>query len=139
MRTNLELLKIKPELRFIESTDDEISGMEHIIDSLLFLAKPEKQNKDENINMSEKTLEIIEKYNTHNSIIFIKPKKIIIKAINEELYKRILCNLIENAIKYKSEGDIQVSISKESIIISNPISQNMSTGEIKNITKIFYQ
>jgi hypothetical protein len=31
---------MKPESRFIDSTDEEIIGMERIIESLLFLAKP---------------------------------------------------------------------------------------------------
>jgi K+-sensing histidine kinase KdpD len=103
MRTNLELLRIKPESRFINSTDEEISSMERIIESLLFLAKPGESNIQKDLNITKKTEEIIEKYNQENRIEYTHEKKNIIKKISEELYSRILCNLIENAIKYKSE------------------------------------
>lgn len=103
MRSNLELLKIKPEPRFINSTDEEISGMERIIESLLFLAKPGESNEKKELNITKKTEEIIEKYKNENPIHYTHEKKHIFKKTNEELYNRILCNLIENAIKYKSE------------------------------------
>lgn len=103
MRSNLELLRIKPEPRFINSTDEEISGMERIIESLLFLAKPGEANEKEELNITKKTEEIIEKYKNETPIQYTHEKKHIYKQANEELYNRILCNLIENAIKYKSE------------------------------------
>lgn len=139
MRTNLELLRIKPENRFIESTDEEITGMEHIINSLLFLAKPDTSELNDELNITHKTSEIIEKYNSENIIIFSHDKKNILKKCNEELYNRILCNLIENAIKYKSKWEIEIKLSKNSIIISNSISLNLSEIEQKNLTKAFYQ
>lgn len=103
MRSNLELLRIKPESRFISSTDEEISGMERIIESLLFLAKPGESNNQKDLNITKKTEEIIEKYSQENTIKYTHEKKNILKKSSEELYNRILCNLIENAIKYKSE------------------------------------
>jgi signal transduction histidine kinase len=113
--------------------------MEHIIDSLLFLAKPDKKNLYKNLNITEKTQEIIEKYNTTNSILYIHDKKGIRKNINDELYKRILCNLIENAVKYKSDGDISINLSQNKLTISNNIHKNLSKVEEKNILKAFYQ
>jgi signal transduction histidine kinase len=103
MRSNLELLRIKPENRFINSTDEEITGMENIIESLLFLAKPGESNSEKELNITKKTEEIIEKYKHENDIQFSHEKKPILKKSSEELYSRILCNLIENAIKYKSD------------------------------------
>jgi hypothetical protein len=47
MRSNLELLKLKPDEKFIDSTTEEVISMEKIIDTLLFLAKP-KSEKDAN-------------------------------------------------------------------------------------------
>jgi signal transduction histidine kinase len=102
MRSNLELLKIKPETRFIISTDEEITGMERIIESLLFLAKPDQGMIQTVINITTKTEEIIAKYTPENPIKFTSDKKDIHKNGSEELYTRILCNLLENAIKYKS-------------------------------------
>jgi signal transduction histidine kinase len=63
MRSNLELLKIKPDNKYIISTDEEITGMEHIIDSLLFLAKPDGKNNQQEIDLIRKTEEILSRYN----------------------------------------------------------------------------
>lgn len=139
MRSNLELLRIKPENRFINSTDEEITGMENIIESLLFLAKPNESNSEKELNITKKTEEIIEKYKPVNEIHFIHDQKNVFKKSSEELYNRILCNLIENAIKYKSDWDIKIELTKNSIKISNAIDKNLNNDEIKNITKAFYQ
>lgn len=102
MRSNLELLRMKPENRFIDSTDEEITGMERIIESLLFLAKPDGSDVRMSIDIIAKTSDIISKYTPETDITFTHDKKNTHKEINAELYSRILCNLIENAIKYKS-------------------------------------
>ncbi len=139
MRSNLELLKLKPEARFIHSTDEEITGMERIIESLLFLAKPNQGMTKTDINITTKTEEIISKYIPENTIKLSSEKKDIHKHGSAELYTRILCNLIENAIKYKSGGPIDIILSKDSIKISNTIEQNLTGEEQKNLTKVFYQ
>lgn len=139
MRSNLELLRIKPEPRFINSTDEEISGMERIIESLLFLAKPGESSEKKELNITKKTEEIIQKYKDENPIQFTHEKKHIFKKTNEELYNRILCNLIENSIKYKSEWEINIELTKNNIIISNIIDHDFSEIEEKNLTKVFYQ
>ncbi len=139
MRSNLELLRMKPESRFINSTDEEITGMERIIESLLFLAKPSESITQKDLNITKKTEEIIEKYNSNNTIEFIHDKKHVQKKSSEELYSRILCNLIENAIKYKSEWPLIIKLTKNNITISNNIANNLSEIEQKNITKAFYQ
>lgn len=139
MRSNLELLRLKGENRFIDSTDEEITGMEHIIDSLLFLAKPDGKNNHQNINLVKKTEEILSKYEAETTIIFKSKSKNITKSTNDDLYIRIICNLIENAIKYKSEKEIHVTLSNDSLTISNDIEDNLSDTEQKNILKVFYQ
>ena len=78
--------------------------MEHIIESLLFLAKPTK-NKDENkkIDIIKLTEDSIEKYKLKEDIQWKTVNTNIRENIDPELYRRMLTNLIENAIKYKSE------------------------------------
>jgi signal transduction histidine kinase len=139
MRGNMELLRIKPEERFIKSTDEEITGMERIIESLLFLAKPDQGMTKTDINITTKTEEIISKYIPENAIKLSSEKKDIHKHGSTELYTRILCNLIENAIKYKSDWDINIDLSKSGIKISNPIAHTMSDDELSHLTKVFYQ
>jgi signal transduction histidine kinase len=77
--------------------------MQRIIESLLFLAKPDGSDPRRELDITTKTIEIIEKYTPENTIKFTSNKKHIHAKCSEELYSRILCNLIENAIKYKSE------------------------------------
>ncbi len=139
MRSNLELLRIKPESRFIESTDEEITGMERIIESLLFLAKPDASMIQSDIDITRKTQEIIAKYTPENSIKLQSDKKHIHKNGSEELYTRIICNLIENAIKYKSGWDINIELTKSGLIISNSIQADISRDELSHLTKVFYQ
>jgi two-component system, OmpR family, sensor histidine kinase CiaH len=125
--------------RFIRSTDEEITGMERIIESLLFLAKPDTVSVDREIDITTKTEDIIAKYTPEHPIRYKSEKKYIYKNGSEELYSRILCNLIENAIKYKSGWDIIVDLSKSGISISNQVTQDMSTDELSRLTKVFYQ
>ena len=56
MKSNLELLRMKPESRFIDSTDEEIIGMERIIESLLFLAKPNGSDEKKQLDITKKTI-----------------------------------------------------------------------------------
>ena len=77
--------------------------MEHIIDSLLFLAKPKQNNLTKKIDLIKKTQEIITRYQDKAEINLDIKAKVIYQNIDEELYNRIITNLIENAIKYKSE------------------------------------
>lgn len=139
MRSNLELLRLKSETRFIDSTDDEITGMERIIETLLFLAKPDGSDLRKELDITSKTREIIEKYIPENPIKFISDKKHIHAKCSRELYSRILCNLVENAIKYKSEWDIVITLSKKGLYITNQINNNMSDEERSSLTKLFYQ
>ncbi len=139
MRSNLDLLRIKPEARFIDSTDEEITGMERIIDSLLFLANPDTKIIQKELDITKKTAEIVEKYTPENTIRYIHEQKHIYNKCSEELYTRIICNLIENAIKYKSRGNIDIKLNKKSIEISNEFDHDLTDEEAINLTKIFYQ
>jgi len=122
MRSNLELLRIKPEDRFIQSTDDEISNMEHIIESLLFLAKPTRNNiENRKVNIVKLTEECIEKYRAKDNIQWETENIDISENIDSELYKRMLSNLIENAIKYKSEWNVCIEIKDTILSIKNTV------------------
>ena len=126
--------------RFIQSTDDEISNMEHIIESLLFLAKPTK-NKDENkkIDIIRLTEDSIEKYKLKEDIQWKTVNTNIRENIDPELYRRMLTNLIENAIKYKSEWSVFIEIKDNTLSIKNTIEKDIPEEELIKLTKSFYQ
>ncbi len=140
MRSNLELLRIKPENRFIQSTDDEISNMEHIIESLLFLAKPwMKKDEMEKINIANLTTEYLQQYKETKDEIQLNIKWTPHVYGKKELYKRMFSNLIENALKYKSEGKIEITIHEWFLEIKNHIQKDIPKEEIQKLTKSFYQ
>jgi signal transduction histidine kinase len=140
MRQNLELLKLKPSEKLINSTDEEISGMEHIINSLLFLAKPDNNHTPKEKTNLTKELQIIEETYGQDDMNITYPKKPLIKELHKELFRRIMNNLIENARKYRKDGSaIDISLSEKNIRIENLIDREFTEGELQNLTKAFYQ
>jgi signal transduction histidine kinase len=76
--------------------------MEKIIETLLFLAKPDKSHTQmENIDIGALMEDILEEYHNDTIQLKISKNKTHLQG-NRELLKRVLMNLIENAIKYKS-------------------------------------
>jgi len=140
MRSNIELMRLKNDEKFLDSTDDEITNMEHIIESLLFLAKPwmtkEEMKKLDIVKLSK---ECLEKYEERKSDIQFKIDETPLIYGEQELYKRMLSNLIENALKYKSEWKVEVLIGKGFLEIKNSIEENIPKEQIEKLTKSFYQ
>lgn len=101
MRSNLELLRLKPSEKLILSTDEEISNMERIIETLLFLAKlDEEKSPKEKVNMKNELNSLLKYYDDTIQCSF--QKKAVTTFTHKELLKRVITNLIDNAIKYRS-------------------------------------
>jgi two-component system, OmpR family, sensor histidine kinase CiaH len=140
VRSNMELLRIKPDEKYITSSEEEVGNMEHIIESLLFLAKPGiAKEKIKEIDIQKLTEECREKYQKSKDDIHIKVLKKWKVYGESELYKRMISNLIDNAIKYKSEWFIEITIEEWFIEIQNRVSENISQEQIEKLTKSFYQ
>jgi two-component system sensor histidine kinase CiaH len=139
MRSNLELLRIKPEWQFIDSTNEEIEWMEKIIETLLFLAKPDKTHTDiENIDIGVLIKNILEEYHNDTIQLNISKNTFHIQG-NRELLKRVIMNLIDNALKYKSDWDISIHIDMRSIEVTNQIEQDIDKHTLQKLTEAFYQ
>lgn len=139
MGSNMELLRMAPSDKLIHSTEEEISSMKHIIDTLLLLAHPEKtEHHQESIDIVAHTARILENYSAHD-ILFSHEKKEIHLDCNRELYTRIIKNLIENSIKYQTHGSISVHIWGWSIQISNPVEKDLPREVLRKLTHAFYQ
>lgn len=139
MRSNMELLKLSQSEKLIDSTNEEIISMERIIDTLLLIANPKKNfSTSEKIDINQFTKNILENYPSKD-IQFIPEKKKILIEWNAELYKRIIMNLIENALKYKSHGNITISLKGKGIRIENPVEKELDEGILKKLTEAFYQ
>lgn len=139
MRSNLELLRLKPEQKLIDSTEEEVESMEKIIDTLLLIAKPTLETHiDEVIDLRHITQSIIDEYNNPEITLHAPKKKIPIRW-NTELFKRILMNLIDNALKYKSTWLIDITLEPNSLTISNHIEKDIPHETLKKLTQAFYQ
>jgi signal transduction histidine kinase len=135
----MELLKLTPSEKLISSTEEEVISMEHIIDTLLLLANPSKHLQEhEKIELIGYTEKILENYSEHD-ITFDHPKKKIYLECAPEFYKRVFSNLLENALKYKSEGPVWVKLDNNKLVIENKVHRNLSETEIQKLTEVFYQ
>lgn len=138
IRGDLDMLELTQDMKFIESSREEIESMENMIDGLLFLAKPTTSEVPlQSIDIVSETRDIISKY--EENIIFKSSEKSISKMVDPELYKRLMMNLTSNAIKYKSTGDIHIQVEKNTITVSNPVEKDLTKKELAKLTELFYQ
>lgn len=138
IRSNLEMLELTDDKKFIASSREEISHLEEIVDSLLFLTRKK---------ISEKNFETISLYNAIEEISEKFPKLTIENEIPEDfslfvqknLFSTFLKNILENAKKYSTDSYIRAYTEGSAIIFENNISENMNEKELAKITEIFYQ
>lgn len=139
MRSNMELLRLAPWDKLISSTEEEVVSMEHIIDTLLLLANPNKhREKKENLELTTTTKKLLENY-SEADIDYTHPEKDIHLECAPELYKRILSNLVENALKYRSTGTVIVELESHRLTIKNTIQRDLNPEELEKLTEAFYQ
>ena len=139
MQSNLELLAMTQPNILIESSHEEIHAMERTIDTLLFMANPEKRfTEKEKIDIVEITQHVIESYKEDKLEFHSNRKRILLEG-NMELYKRILTNLIENAIKYRSDGPITIILTAKTLKITNAIDHDIEALKLARFTEKFYQ
>ena len=139
MQSNLELLAMTQPNTLIESSREEIHAMERTIDTLLFMANPEKRfTEKEKIDIVEITQHVIGNYKEDKLEFHSNRKRILLEG-NMELYKRILTNLIENAIKYRSDGPITIILTAKTLKITNTIDHDIEPMKLARFTEKFYQ
>lgn len=138
IRSNLEMLELTDNKKFITSSREEILHLEKIIDSLLFLVRKNFSQKNfSEIEVSEIIDEIILKnpeisvQKTCKNPIFVLADPILIVTLFE--------NIFTNAKKYSSEKVLFINISDKLIEFKNPILKNLSKKEIEKIQEVFYQ
>lgn len=139
IRTNLDMLSMTGDQKFIVSSQEEIAHIEKIIDSLLFLI--EKSAPVESLQ-SENLVENIEKIATKFPKIHTNIEKKVTKLerkVAPHLFDIFLENIYENCEKYASEKQLNIVIDEKSISFSNPITHNIPKKDLKKIAEIFYQ
>ncbi len=95
-------------------------------------------NKDETFNLSELITEILEKYNNKNISYNLIPRIYIDGRSN--LIKRCLNNLIDNALKYAENVEVNLNKKNNNILITiDDNGPGISKSEYNNVFKPFYK
>ena len=139
VRSNLDMLKLTKNEKFIASSKEELTHIENIINSLLFLIQ--KRSSGENYEIKNLS-NIIKKSGAkfpQLTIDFDNFHTEIQKEINEDLFILLVENIFENAYKYSSDKKIIISLNEKFLKFNNQIEKNLSAKELKQIEEIFYQ
>ena len=138
------LTRMKLQIAFIKDEDltkkltEDIDEMEKMLNEYLQFTSSSYLEKDEMFNLSDLIEEIIEKYNNKNitkkliSRIYINGRK--------NLIRRCLNNIIDNAIKYGDQ--VNVELSKNNLNLFIKIEDNglgIPENEYDNVFKPFYK
>lgn len=139
--SNLEVLKYGFDEKIIENSKDELKNMENIINVLLTFS--------ESLNIYEKKSLNLENFLKDFINIFFSNEKSKIKIENNEfnfyietnevLFKRIIKNLLENALKYTTNWEVFIKIENKKLIFKNKIEKEFSKEDLENFLTKFYR
>ena len=138
------LTRMKLQIAFIEDKDlankltEDINEMEKMLNEYLQFTSSSYLEKNEQFNLSELMNKIIEKYN--NESISKKISERIYINGRKNLIQRCINNLIDNAIKYGDQINVELSINNKNLFIK--IEDNgpgIPEKEFDNVFKPFYK
>lgn len=138
LSSNLELIELTHDPKLIISSKEEILSMERIIETLLFVSNPKK----EQLQITEISIRSILKhmqslYGTDHIDIHFREDMMI--SSNYELFSRVCTNLIENALKYSTDKKISIRKVPGGIAFENKVEATIPKEEVEKLTSLFYQ
>ncbi len=138
------LTRMKLQLAFIkdketnEKLTEDINEMEKMLNEYLQFTSSSYNETDKMFNLSELIKEIINKYNNENISHNLIPR-IYINGKNN-LIKRCLNNLIDNALKYSKNVEISLKKKNTNLFITiDDDGPGISKSEYDNVFKPFYK
>lgn len=133
LRSNNDLLKLKyGNNKYIEGINDVISKLDNDTSKILYLDKIkyfEKPNIRE-VDVYELVFEMVETYGLEKDITISKPNFPILIESDREMLDKILQNVIDNGIKYKSEGQLEINMCETSLTFINKTTDLVHTENI---------
>lgn len=133
----------------LKSAQDEILNIQKTIESLLLLAKVESKelNLDDIIYLDEMLIELTKElkpiFTNKNCELELDIKEPLSIKGNEELFKIVLKNIIENGVFYsKQDSKMKVTLLKEKdkgLIVIEDFGIGMSKQTVENIFEKFYR
>lgn len=131
--SNLELLEYEYDKDLIKSSLEEVKNIKEITDSLLFLSENSDLWKLEKVSF----LDLLEKFNKK---INLTNKSDFILLWNKVLLNRLISNLIENALKYKTnESIIDIIVDKNYIKLTNKTENKIILDDTNLLFDTFYK
>ncbi len=138
------LTRMKLQTAFINDKEtakkltEDINEMEKMLNEYLQFTSSSYTEKDETFNLSELITEILEKYNNKNISYNLIPRIYIDGRSN--LIKRCLNNLIDNALKYAENVEVNLNKKNNNILITiDDNGPGISKSEYNNVFKPFYK
>ena len=139
--SDLEVLKYWFDKKIIENSQNQLKNMINIIDVLLSFSESLNISERENINIENFLKSYINTYfSTQKQKIFIENKEFNLSVeTNQILFRRVIRNLIENALKYSLDWEVFIKIQNQKIIFENSIKNTFSNQEIQKLFTKFYR
>ena len=138
------LTRMKLQIAFIKDKDlanklsEDINEMEKMLNEYLQFTSSSHMEKSDKFNISNLITDIVKKYNNEN----ISKKLTSEVYINgrENLIKRCINNLIDNAIKYGEKVHIELKLNNNNLFISiDDNGPGVPENEYGNVFKPFYK
>lgn len=136
--SNLEVIKYWFDEKKIESSQKELKNMIKIIDWILNFSESIKLTSKKDINVE----------NFLNNYVYFLIDKKNIKIKNKEfnfsiftddvLFLRVIKNLVDNALRYSTNGKLNITIKKDRLIFENKITKTLQPREIDMLLEKFY-
>jgi two-component system osmolarity sensor histidine kinase EnvZ len=124
LRTPLTRLKLQlamlPQSKEIKESQEDITEMEKMIQDYLDFAKGKEKTVDSSVNISDIMNNIVSVYRNQHSqkTIELQVEADIIIRINSNSFRRIITNLVENALRYGTKVQITANKLQDELIIT---------------------
>lgn len=133
VKNSLAMLEKFPEDK--ETVDDlkeEVRHLENEVSRYLILEKIDYFEKPQirSVNLEVFFKSLVKKYVLDANIIEIKTKPDYYRAVDIQMFEKVVMNLIQNALQYSSDGRLQIEFGTNHLVFSNKVSEPV--GKIFN-------
>lgn len=142
MRLELEMLDGQHDEKRIAAIVDDLAEMDHLISQTLLLARGLKEEEIRQTDITELLQKIVSNLKRNHSEIHLTAAGNCVHAVRENALKRVLINLIENAVNYSDGLPVSVSCSRNAsatIISVSDQGPGIPPDEHKAIFQPFYR
>ena len=138
-RIKLQLAMME-QSKIIKELEEDIVEMEKMIQGYLDFAKGKERVIDTAVNISDLLRSIIAGYRHQHKVIDLKTKNGFILHINSNSFRRVVANIIDNALRYGTKLEINVStLNNKLLIMFDDDGPGIVEKERKLVFKPFYK